>query len=213
MWFLQKPNKLYYQSKQYATTKCHHRLLCQIDEKFVLQTKTLCNVICNNHMYLCCYANWQIFVVLNHNKYISYEHWNLQIYKIKTLRNTKYWDTHRSPSHCNQLSRGTPLTRCWFMPALNTQRFATVLTHQLKCFSHTEYHCNLTMYQFDVKPELQSVCKENLKFNGFPLLSHSHTSIDMHRHAEYHCLSIWCANWDIKWSQTLTLTGFNFFPE
>ena len=26
---------------------------------------------------------------LNHNKYISYEHWNLQIYKIKTIRNTK----------------------------------------------------------------------------------------------------------------------------
>ena len=34
---------------------------------------------------------------------------------------TQYWDTHRCPSHCNQLSRGTPLTRYWFMPALNTQ--------------------------------------------------------------------------------------------
>ena len=79
-----------------------------------------------------------------------------------------------------RMRRGTPLTRSWFMPALNTQRFATVLTHQLKCFSHAEYHCNLTMYQFDVKSELQSVCKENLKFNGFPLLSQTHTSIDMH---------------------------------
>ena len=53
------------------------------------------------------------------------------------------------------------------MPALNTQRFATVLTHQLTCFSHAEYHYRVTVYQSDVQSELQSVCKENLKFTGF----------------------------------------------
>ena len=93
---------------------------------------------------------------------------------------TQYWDTHRCPSHCNQLRRGTPLTRSWFMPALNNQRFATVLTHQLTCFSHAEYHFCVTVYQSDVKSELQSVCKENLKFTGFTLFSLTHTSIDMH---------------------------------
>jgi len=108
-------------------------------------------------MLLCKLAN---ICGLNHNKYISYEHWNLQIYEIKIIRNTKFWVTPRCPSHRCQMRRGTPLTRYWFMPALNTQRFATVLTHQLKCFSHAEYHCNLTMYQFDVQPELQSVCKK-----------------------------------------------------
>jgi hypothetical protein len=78
------------------------------------------------------------------------------------------------------------------MPALNTQRFATVLTHQLICFSHAEHHFCVTFYQSVVKPELQSVCKENLKFNGFPLLSHTHTSIDMHMHAEYHyCVTVY----------------------
>jgi len=53
------------------------------------------------------------------------------------------------------------------MPALNTQWFATVLTHQLTCSSHTEYHYCVTVYQSDVKSELQRVCKENLKFTGF----------------------------------------------
>ena len=62
---------------------------------------------------------------------------------------TQYWDTNRCPSHCNQLRRGMPLTRSWFMPALNTQRFATVLTHQLTCFSHAEYHFCVTVYQSD----------------------------------------------------------------
>jgi len=109
------------------------------------------------------------------------------------------------------MRRGTPLTRYWFMPALNTQRFATVLTHQLKCFSHTEYHCNLTMYQFDVKPELQSVCKENIKFTGFPLLSHSHTSIDMHRHAVPLSIDLMC-KLRYKVITKFDTYGFQFFP-
>jgi len=54
-----------------------------------------------------------------------------------------------------------------FMPALHTQRFATMLTHQLTCFSHAEYHYCVTVYQSDVKSELQSVCKEKLKFTMF----------------------------------------------
>ena len=83
------------------------------------------------------------------------------------------------PSHRCQMRRGTPLTRYWFMPALNTQRFATVLTHQLTCFSHAEYNFCVTVYQSDVQSEFQSVCKENLKFTGFTLLSQTHTSIDM----------------------------------
>ena len=165
-------------------------------------------------MLLCKLAN---ICGLNHNKYISYEYWNLQIYEIEIIRNTKFWVTPRCPSHRCQMRRGTPLTRSWFMPALNTQRFATVLTHQLTCFSHAEYHFCVTVYQPDVKSELQSVCKHNLKFNGFSsFIPHSH----IHRHAYAcripllrDCLSIWYANWDIKWSQTLTLTGFNFFPE
>ena len=132
-------------------------------------------------MLLCKLAN--ICGFLNHNKYISYEHWNLQIYKIKTLRNTKFWVTPRCPSHRCQMRRGTPLTRYWFMPALNTQRFATALTHQLKCFSHAEYHCNFHYVSIWCATWAPKCLQENLKFNGFPLLSHSHTSIDMHRHA------------------------------
>jgi len=64
------------------------------------------------------------------------------------------------------------------MPALNTQRFATVLTLQLTCFSHARYHYCVTVYQSDVKSELQSVCKENLKFTEFDLFFLTHTSID-----------------------------------
>jgi len=152
----------------------------------------------------------------NHNKYTSYEYWNLQIYKIKIIRNTKFWVTPRCPSHRCQMRRGTPLTRSWFMPALNTQRFATVLTHQLTCFSHAEYHFCVTVYQSDVKSELQSVCKHNLKFTGFTLLSQTHTSIDMHSSCRIpllcDCLSIWCANWDIKWSQLWHLRVSIFSP-
>ena len=91
---------------QYATITCPTMLLCKLAN------------ICG----------------LNHNKYISYEYWNLQIYEIETIRNTKFWVTPRCPSHRCQMRRGTPLTRYWFMPALHTQRFATVLTHQLTCF-------------------------------------------------------------------------------
>ena len=49
-----------------------------------------------------------------------------------------------------------------------------------KCFSHAEYHYFVTVYQSDVKSELQSVYKESLKFTGFTLLSLTHTSIDVH---------------------------------
>ena len=93
---------------------------------------------------------------------------------------TQYWDTHRCPSHCYQLRRGTPLTRSWFMPALNTQRFATVLTHPSTCCSHAEYYYCKTVYRSDVQSELQSVCKENLIFAGLTPFCLSHTSIDMH---------------------------------
>ena len=34
--------------------------------------------------------------------------------------------------------------------------------------------------------------------NGFTILSQTQTSIDMHKHAEYHCLSIWCTIWETK---------------
>ena len=128
-------------------------------------------------MLLCKLAN---ICGLNHNKSISYKHWNLQIYTIKIIRNTKFWVTHRCPSHKCQMRRGTPLTRYWFMPALNTQRFATVLTHQLTCFSHAEYHCCVTVYQSDVQSELQSVYKE--KFDTYWVYSFIPNS-HIHRHA------------------------------
>jgi hypothetical protein len=150
--------------------------------KFVFQTKTLCNIMqyatttCPT-MLLCKLAN---ICGLNHNKYISYECWNLQIYEIEIIRNTKFWVTPRCPSHRSQMRRGTPLTRSWFMPALNTRRFATVLTHQLTCSSHAEYHFCVTVYQSDVQSELQSVCKQNLKFKWvYSFLPNSH----IHRHA------------------------------
>ena len=167
-------------------------------------------------MLLCKLAN---ICGLNHNKYISYEHWNLQIYEIEIIRNTKFWVTPRCPSHRCQMRRGTPLTRSstGFMPALNTQRFATVLTHQLTCSSHAEYHFCVTVYRSDVQSELQSVCKQNLQFNGFTLLSQTHTSIDMHSSCRIpllcDCLSIWCAIWDTKWLQLWHLRVFNFFPK
>jgi len=71
---------------------------------------------------------------------------------------TQHLDTHRCPSHCYQLRRGTPLTRFWFMLALNTQRFATVLTHVSMSSSHSEYLYCVTFYRSDVQSELQSVC-------------------------------------------------------
>ena len=184
---------------------------------FVFQTKTLCNAICNNHKSY--YAVMQLANIcgLNHNKYISYEYWHLQIYEIEIIRNTKFRVTPRCPSHRCQMRRGTPLTRYWFMPALNTQRFATVLTHQLTCFSHAEYHFCVTVYQSDVQSELQSVWNENLKFNGFTLLSQTHTSIDMHSSCRIpllcDCLSIWCAIWDTKSSQLWQLRVLIFSPE
>jgi len=112
------------------------------------------------------------------------------------FRNTILGHTHRCPLHCYQLRRGTHLTRYWFMLALNTQRFATVLTHSSTCFSHVEYHYCVAIYQSDVQSELQSVCKENLISTGFNLLPRSHTSINMHKSCDIpllcDCLSICC---------------------
>jgi len=102
------------------------------------------------------------------------------------------------------------------MPALNTQRFATVLTHQLTRFSHAEYHYCVTVYQSDAKFELQNVCKENLKFTGFTLssqLTHPSTCIV---HAEYHyCVTVYRSDVNLSYKvfTDLTLAGFTFFPE
>jgi len=74
-------------------------------------------------------------------------------------------------------------------PALNTQQFATVLTHELTCFSHAEFHYCVTVYQSDVKSELQSVCKENLKLTVFTLFFLIHASIDMHSSCR---VPLWC---------------------
>jgi len=132
--------------------------------------------------------------------------WILKLaqYEIQILCNTKFWVTHRCPSHRCLMRRGTPLTWSWFMPALNTQRFATVLTHPLTCFSHAEYHYCVTVYQSDVESELQSVCKEIFfsRFTGFTLFSQTHTSIDMNSSCRTpllcDCLSIWCVIWATK---------------
>ena len=99
--------------------------------------------------------------------------------------------------------------------ALNTQRFATVLTHQLTCFSHAKYHFYVTVYQSDVKSELQRFCKENLKFTGFTLFSQTHTSIDMHSSCRIpllcDCLSIWCES-ELRSVYKFGTCGFYFFP-
>jgi len=103
------------------------------------------------------------------------------------------------------------------MPSLNTRRSATVLTHPLTCFSHAEYHFCVTVYQSDVKSELQSVYKENLTFTRFTLFSLTRISIDMHSSCRipllWDCLSIWCANLSYKVFTNWTLTGFTFSPE
>jgi len=104
------------------------------------QTKTLCNAICNNHM--------SYYAVMQFGKYLWYKPqqvhivWILKLaqYEIQILWNTKFLVTRRCLLHRCLMRRGMPLTRSWFMPALNTQQFATVLTHQLTCFSHAEYH-------------------------------------------------------------------------
>ena len=49
---------LYYQRKQYATTKCHHTLLCQIDESLFSKPKNIMQYNMQQpHVVLCCYAN------------------------------------------------------------------------------------------------------------------------------------------------------------
>jgi len=124
---------------------------------------------------------------------------------------TQYWYTHRF----HRMRRGTPFTQSWFMPALSTQRFATVLTHPLTCINHAEYHYYVTVYQSDVKSELQSVCKENLKFTGFTLFSLTHTSIDMLDHAENHyCVTVHGSDVQSELQNVCNITtnmGFNFF--
>jgi len=187
--------------------------------KFVFQTKTLCNAICNNHM--------SYYAVVQISKYLWYKTqqvhivWILKLaqYEIQILCNTKFWVTHICPSHRCLMRRGTPLTRSCFMPALNTQQFATVLTHPLTCFSHAEYHYCVTVYQSDVKSELQSVCKLNTY--GF-YFSPNNTLIKfsyIHRHAivMQNTTIVWLSidlmcNVSYKVITTLTLTGFNFFP-
>jgi len=50
----------------------------------------------------------------------------------------------------------------------------------------------VTFYRSDVKSELQSVCKEKLKFTGFTLFFLTHTSNDMQSQAEYHyCVTVY----------------------
>jgi len=102
------------------------------------------------------------------------------------------------------------------MPALNSQRFATVLTHQLTYFSHAEYHYCVTVYQSEVKSELQSVCKENFKKSQgllfSPKLTHPSTCIV---HAEYHyCVTVYRSDVqsEIQSVYKFDTYGFYFFP-
>jgi len=191
---------------------CYAKLI-----KFVFQTKILCNAICNNNMSY--YAVMQFGKKLGSKPQRIHIVWilKLAIYEIEILRNTKFCVTPRCPSHRCLMRRGTPLTRSWFVPALNTQRFATVLTHPLTCFSLAECHYCVTVYQSDVKSELQSVCKENLKFTGSTLFCPTHTSIDMHSSCKIpllcDCLSIWCAIWATKCLQIEHLRVLLFPPK
>jgi len=132
------------------------------------------NVIlgCHAKLIKICFPNLNImqcnqmsyYTVMQIGKYLWYKPrqvhivWILKLaqYEIQILYNTKFWVTHRCPSHRCLMRRGTPLTRSWFMPALNTQRFATVLTHPLTCFSPAEYHFCVIFYQSDVKSELHA---------------------------------------------------------
>jgi len=164
-------------AKQYATAKCQS-CYARLTNNLLSKPKHYA-AICNNQMSY--YDVMQIGKYLWSKPQQVHIIWilKLAIYEIEILCNTKIWVTPRCPSHRCLMRRDTPLTRSWFMPALNTQRFATVLTHPLTCFSHAEYHYCVTFYQSDVKSELQSVCKENLKISGFTLFSLTHTSIDM----------------------------------
>jgi len=87
----------------------------------------------------------------------------------------------------------------------------------LTYFSHVEYHYCVTVYQSDVKSDLQSVCKENLKFTVFTFFSLTHTSIDIHSSCRIpllcECLSIWCAIWATKRLQIWHLQILVFLPK
>ena len=162
------------------------------------------------------YAVMQIGKYLWHKPQQVHIVWILKLvqYEIQISCNTKFWVTHRCPSHRFLMRRGTPLTRSWFMPALNTQQFATAFTHPLTCLSHAEYHYCVIVYQSDVKSELQSVCKKKKsRFTRFTLFSKTHTSIDKHSSCRIpllcDCLSIWCEIWDPKCLQeNLKYIGF-----
>jgi len=99
----------------------------------------------------------------------------------------KFWVTPTCPLHWCLMRRGTPLTRSRFMPALNTQRLATVLTNPSTYFSHAEYHYCVTLYRSDVQSELQSVCNTHW-IHSFPILTHPSTCFS---NAEYnYCVTI-----------------------
>jgi len=92
---------------------------------------------------------------------------------------TQYWDTHRCPSHRYQMRRGTPLTRSWFMPALNTQRFTIVLTHPSSCFSHAEYHCVWLSINLMCNLSSKVFARKIWYLLGLLFFPPSQTSIDM----------------------------------
>jgi len=142
---------------------------------------------------------------------------NIQTCNLRNQWNTgqHFGATPRCQLHWYLMRGGTPLTRSWFMPALNTQRCATVLTHPSKCFNHAEYHYCVTVYRSDVKSELQSVCKEILIFLGFTLFPFSY----IHRHAlvMQNTTFVWLSmdlmcNLSYKVFTNLTLTGFTLLP-
>ena len=66
---------------------------------------------------------------------------------------------------------------------------------------HAEYHYCVTVYRSDVQTETKVITKfdtygfqffPRITITGFTLLSQTHTSIDMHRHAEYHyCVTVY----------------------
>ena len=141
--------------EKYSTAKCHPKLFCQIDKICFSNQKK--NMQSNMQHHMSYYAVMQIGKYLWSKPQQVHIVWilKLAIYEIQILRNTKFGLPPSCPSHRCLMRRGTPLTRSWFMPALNTQWFATVLTHQLTWFSHAESHYRVTVYQSDVKSELK----------------------------------------------------------
>ena len=115
------------------------------------------------------------------------------------------------------MRRGTPLTWFWFMSALNTQRFATVLTHQLTCL--VMQNTTLVWLSINLMWNLsyKVFARKIWKFTGFTLFSQTHTSIDMHSSCRIpllcDCLSIWCES-ELQSVYRFDKCGFYFFsPE